>query len=62
MSQTSESGTVQVKRFTPEADTTPYEVLLIVAAVGLLFALVLAQLELYTFYSYLLFFKTGVGA
>jgi hypothetical protein len=59
MSQTSESGTVQVKRFAPEADTTPYAVLLIIGAAGLLFALVLAQVELYAYYKYILFFKIG---
>lgn len=59
MSQTSESGTVQVKRFAPEADTTPYTVLLVLAAAGLLFALALAQVELYAYYKYILFFKTG---
>ena len=59
MSQTSESGTVQVKRFAPEADSTPYEILLIIAAAGLLFGLVVAQIELYAYYKYILFFKTG---
>jgi hypothetical protein len=59
MSQTSESGTVQVKRFVPEADTTPYGVLLIVAAAALGISLILAQLELYFFYHYIFFFKLG---
>ena len=59
MSQTSESGTVQVKRFAPETDTTPYTVLLIVAAAGLFLALVLAQVELYAFYKYILLFNVG---
>lgn len=59
MSQSSESGTVQVRRFAPEADNAAYSIVLILAAAALLFALVLAQIELYNYYGYILFFKTG---
>jgi len=59
MSQTNESGTVQVRRFAPEAETGSYTALLVLAAAGLLFGLILAQIELYSFYKYILFFKTG---
>lgn len=59
MSQTGESGTVQVRRFAPESETGSYSVVLVIAAAGLLFSLVLAQIELYMNYSYILFFSTG---
>ncbi len=59
MSQTSESGTVQVKRFAPEVDTSSFSALLIIAATALFVSLVVAQIELYAFYKYILFFKTG---
>ena len=59
MSQQSESGTVQVRKFAPEEATGAYTVMLVLAAAGLLFALVLAQIELYSFYDYILFFKVG---
>lgn len=59
MSQTSESGTVQVKRFVPEADTTPYGVLLMIAAAALGISLILAQFELYMYYKHIFFFKLG---
>jgi len=59
MSQTDESGTVQVKRFAPEADTTPYGVLLMISAAALVLSLVLAQVELYVYYHYILLFKVG---
>jgi len=59
MSQTSESGTVQVRKFAPETDTTPFTVLMVIAAACLFFALVLAQIELYSFYDYIIAFKVG---
>ena len=59
MSQTNESGTVQVRRFVPQEETGSYTVMLMIAAAGLLFALVLAQVELYSFYKYILAFKVG---
>lgn len=61
MSQTNESGTVQVKRFIPEADTTPYGVLLMISSAALVMSLILAQLELYAYYHYIFFFKVGGG-
>ena len=59
MSQTSDSGTVQVRRFAPEEETSAFTVMLVIAAGALLFALVLAQIELYAFYQYIGPFKTG---
>ncbi len=59
MSQTSDSGTVQVRRFAPTPETGSYTVMLVIAAAGLLFALVLAQIELYSFYQYIGPFQTG---
>lgn len=59
MSQTSESGTVQVRRFAPEGDTGAFTVLLAIVAGALLLTLILTQIELYSYYGYILFFKTG---
>ncbi|MHC4711667.1 MAG: hypothetical protein ACYTAN_00165 [Planctomycetota bacterium] len=59
MSQTSDSGTVQVRRFAPEEETSSFTVMLVIAAAALLFALVLAQVELYTYYGYIGPFQTG---
>lgn len=59
MSQTSDSGTVQVKRFVPQEETESYTVMLMIAAGALVFALVLAQVELYAFYQYIGPFQTG---
>jgi hypothetical protein len=57
MSQTNESGTVQVRRFAPETETGAFTVLLAIAAAALLVSLILAQIELYTAYRYIFFFK-----
>ncbi len=59
MSQTSESGTVQVRKFTPEGETGSLTVLLAIAAAALLFSFVIAQIELYSFYQYIIAFKVG---
>ncbi len=59
MSQTNDSGTVQVRRFAPEEQTGSYTVLLMIAAAAIMFALVLAQVELYTFYQYIGPFQSG---
>ena len=59
MSQTSDSGTVQVRRFAPAEETGAFTVLLMIAAGALLFALVLAQIELFSFYNYIGPFQTG---
>ncbi len=59
MSQTNESGTVQVRRFVPQEETGSFTVMLVIAGAALLFALILAQWELYTFYEYILAFKMG---
>lgn len=59
MSQATDSGTVQVKRFAPEEETGSFSVMLILAAAALLLALVLAQIELYSFYNYIGPFLTG---
>jgi hypothetical protein len=59
MSQTNESGTVQVRRFAPEGENVTFTVLLAISAAALFFSLVLAQIELYSYYRYILFFKIG---
>ena len=59
MSQTSDSGTVQVRRFAPQEETGAFTVMLVIAAAALVFALVLAQVELYSFYKYIGPFQTG---
>jgi hypothetical protein len=59
MSQTSDSGTVQVRRFAPAEETGSFTVMLVLTAAALLFALALAQFELYTFYQYIGPFQTG---
>jgi len=59
MSETSDSGTVQVRRFAPQEETSSFTVMLVIAAAALLFALVLAQIELYSFYKYIGPFQTG---
>lgn len=62
MSQPNESGTIQVKRFTPPEQTSDIaSATLIVTAAALLFSLVIAQIELYGFYKIILVFKTGGG-
>ena len=58
--QTNDSGTIQVRRFTGETESTEFHTAaLIIAAGALVFSLALAQLELYTFYKYVLMFHTG---
>lgn len=59
MSSTSETGTVQVRHFASDEETGSFTIMLIIAAAGLLTALVLAQVELYAFYGRILAFKTG---
>ncbi len=59
MSQTSDSGTVQVRRFAPEEETSSFTVMLVITAAALLFALVLAQIELYAYYGFIGPFQTG---
>lgn len=59
MSQTSDSGTVQVRRFAPAEETGSFTTMLVLAAAALLLAMILAQIELYSFYEYIGPFKTG---
>ena len=60
MSQPSdESGTVQVRKFAAAEQTGSYSTMLAIAAAALFIALVLAQVELYVYYDYILAFKMG---